>query len=284
MKMKHWQLVLLAVLVLTAALRADEAAPKASPTKTVRLLTVGNSFSNNATHYLEDLTRAAGHVLVHHRAAIGGGTMAQHWEKAQQHEQDPQDLRGLYTTQRSLKQELLAEPWDYITIQQASIRSHDIGTYRPYARQLYDYLRQHAPQAEILVHQTWAYRTDEPRFAVASPAPGEPATQEAMYRGLSKAYATIAAELKARRIPVGDAFYLADTDENGAAGLTRCLISLPQPIRPCPSRSTRCTWAGVGSSSRTERTNCGWTGTTPTRQASTWALACFTKCFFRRAR
>ena len=62
------------------------------------------------------------------------------------------------------------------------------------------------------MHQTWAYRRDDSRFAKPSGKPGEPATQEAMYQALSKAYATIAAELGARRIPVGDAFYLADTD------------------------------------------------------------------------
>jgi hypothetical protein len=63
-----------------------------------------------------------------------------------------------------------------------------------------------------LVHQTWAYRCDDPRFATKSPKPGEPATQEAMYRGLTNAYRTIVEELGARLIPVGDAFHRADTD------------------------------------------------------------------------
>ena len=35
--------------------------------KTVRLLTVGNSFSGNATHFLGDLAAAAGHKLVFRR-------------------------------------------------------------------------------------------------------------------------------------------------------------------------------------------------------------------------
>lgn len=184
----------------------------ASRVKTVRLLTVGNSFSQNATRFLGDLATNAGRVLIHHQAVIGGATMAQHLEKAAFHGQDPQDPRGFYTSKRSLKQELLAEPWDFVTIQQASLKSHDLATYRPSARELHDYLKRYAPQVKVLVHQTWAYRRDDPRFASAAPKPGEPATQEAMYQGLTRAYTAIAAELSARRIPVGDAFFLADTD------------------------------------------------------------------------
>ena len=183
-----------------------------TPLKTVRLLTVGNSFSGNATRYLDNLAAAEGYELIHHQASIGGGTMAQHWEKAQRHEQDPADPLGLYDTKRSLKQELLAERWDFVTIQQASMQSHDVSTYRPYAGYLRDYIKRYAPQARLLVHQTWAYRCDDPRFANKSERPGEPADQEAMYQGLTRAYKTIAAELGTQIIPVGDAFHLADTD------------------------------------------------------------------------
>ncbi len=182
------------------------------PAKTVRLLTVGNSFSQNATHYLGDLARAAGNVLVQHSAVVGGASLALHWEKAERFEKDPQDPGGLYSTKLSLKQELQAEPWDFVTIQQSSIRSHEVATYRPYAGQLHAYIKRHAPTAQVLVHQTWAYRCDDRRFSPTNTLAGEPLTQEAMYRGLAGAYRTIAAELGARLIPVGDAFHLADTD------------------------------------------------------------------------
>jgi hypothetical protein len=180
--------------------------------KTVRLLTVGNSFSQNATRHLDSLVKAAGHVLIHHPAAVGGASLQLHWDKAQQYEQEPQKTNGLYSTKRSLKQELQSEPWDFVTIQQASIRSHDITTYRPFAQQLFDYIKKNAPKAEVLIHQTWAYRCDDPRFAAKEPKPGEPRTQEEMYQGLTHAYRTIAAELGVRILPVGDAFHLADTD------------------------------------------------------------------------
>jgi hypothetical protein len=189
-----------------------ESTTQAKPAKTVRLLTVGNSFSQNASRFLGNLASASGNVLVHHQAVIGGATMAQHWEKVEQYEKDPRDQRGFYSSKRSLQQELRAEPWDFVTIQQASIHSHDVASYRPYAGQLYAYVKKYAPQAEVLLHQTWAYRCDDPRFAAASPKDGEPPTQEAMYQGLTRAYTTIAAELGVRLLPVGDAFHLVDTN------------------------------------------------------------------------
>lgn len=180
-------------------------------TKTVRLVTVGNSFSQNATRYLEDLVKAKGHVLIHRPLSIGGASMEVHWDKAQLHEKEPKNPKGLYG-KKSLREELMSEAWDYVTIQQASIKSHNIATYRPFARQLHDYIQKAAPKAKILIHQTWAYRVDDPRFTKETKTPGEPSTQKEMYDGLSQAYRTIAQELGAQIIPVGDAMYLADTD------------------------------------------------------------------------
>lgn len=185
---------------------ADDA-PQA---KTVRLLTVGNSFSQNATRYLADLANADGHTLIVRRCDIGGGSLQQHWQKAERHAADPTDKAGLYGTGRSLAQELVAEPWDVVTLQQYSFISHDPATYQPYAGQLHAFIKERAPQAAVLVHQTWAYRRDDPRFATERP--GQPATQQAMYESLRVAYESIAASLGARLIPVGDAFHAVDTD------------------------------------------------------------------------
>ena len=197
--------------VIGTTLAADDPTSPKPEAKTVRLLTVGNSFSANATRHLGDLAKAGGNVLIHQPIVVGGASLELHWGRAALHEKDPQDPAGLYG-KRSLKEQLAAQAWDFVTIQQASIKSHDLATYRPYAKQLHDHIKQHAPQAEVLIHQTWAYRCDDPRFAVAKPKAGEPATQAEMYRMLTDAYTTIADELGLRRIPVGDAFYLADTD------------------------------------------------------------------------
>jgi len=184
----------------------------AGEAKTVKLLTIGNSFSANATHYLGDLAKAGGHTLIHQPLVIGGASFQVHAEKAQKHEADPKDKAGLYTSGRGLKENLELQKWDYVTIQQASIKSHDFATYQPYAGWLRDYITKHAPQAKLLVHETWEYRKDDPRFS----KPGDLKSQEEMYAGLSSAYDKIATEFGARIIPTGDAFHLADTDPRWA--------------------------------------------------------------------
>ncbi|WP_397379299.1 DUF4886 domain-containing protein [Prosthecobacter sp.] len=184
----------------------------AGEAKTVKLLTIGNSFSANATHYLGDLAKAGGHTLIHQPLVIGGASFQVHAEKAQKHEADPKDKAGLYTSGRGLKENLELQKWDYVTIQQASIKSHDFATYQPYAGWLRDYITKHAPQAKLLVHETWEYRKDDPRFS----KPGDLKSQEEMYTGLRSAYDKIAAEFGARIIPTGDAFHLADTDPSWA--------------------------------------------------------------------
>jgi hypothetical protein len=179
----------------------------------VRLLTIGNSFSRNATSHLDDLSKAGGHTLIYRPLVVGGASLELHATRAQKHEADPEDRAGLFTKGRSLRDELSADRWDYVTIQQASIKSHDPATYRPYAAWLAAYIARHAPTAKLLVHQTWASRIDDPRFTKPNGKPGEPTTQEQMYLGLTNAYQSIAEELDAEVLPVGDAFYLADTDE-----------------------------------------------------------------------
>lgn len=180
--------------------------------KTVRLLTVGNSFSHNATHYLGDIAKANGDTLVLREDNIGGSSFDIHLKKLEVAEKDPSNKLGQYTNGHTLKDDLTKEKWDYITIQQASVKSHDVSTYRPYAKQLADFIRKHNPEATLIMHETWEYRVDDARFSVKAPKPGEPKSQDEMYQGLVKAYAAIAKELKVKLIPVGDAFHMANRD------------------------------------------------------------------------
>lgn len=187
--------------------------PGGAGPKTVRLLTVGNSFSGNACEYLGSLAKAGGKKLVWHQAGIPGGSIAQHLAKDAAFLKDSKDPDGRYSGSKlSLREELVAQPWDIITMQQASIKSHDLSTYRPHARELYEVIHSLAPKAEIMLHQTWAYRLDDARFASTNPPPGDPTSRQMMYEMLTRAYATIAAELNIKVIPVGDAFHLADAD------------------------------------------------------------------------
>jgi len=184
------------------------AADAAQDQKSVKILVVGNSFSGNALKHLKDIVKSDGScVLRYEHAMIGGCPLEKHFNLALKHEESPDAPEGkpykMGGKNVSLKEMLEAEKWQYVSIQQYSAYSFKIDTYRPSAANLVGYIRKYAPDAEILVHQTWAYREDSPLFK-------DGFAQADMYRDLTTAYHTIAAEIGAKRIiPVGDAFQLA---------------------------------------------------------------------------
>jgi len=174
--------------------------------KTLRVLKIGNSFSQNATEFLPQLAASQGHTLILGRAEIGGCSFKKHWELAEKNEANTDDPEGKPYSQKSLKQMLQSDKWDIVTVQQFSLHAPDLSTYRPYANKLADYIRLHAPQAKIWIHETWAYRADDKLFK-------DKMTQAQMYQSIHEAYATIAKEIQAERImPVATAFQNARKD------------------------------------------------------------------------
>lgn len=184
--------ILIAAALLTAL--------SAGASDTVKLLTVGNSFAVNSTKYLEDIAEASGCTLILGTANLGGCSLERHWNHAAAYEADPASSEGRPYSGRSLKQILESDDWDVVTLQQFSVISDDIETYRPYAQNLYDYIKKHAPDAEIMIHQTWAYRADDTkRFKGGM-------NQQKMHEAVRRNYHTIAKELGVRILPVGEAF------------------------------------------------------------------------------
>ena len=178
-------------------MNADNALTSA-PVKHVRLLAIGNSFSKNATRFLPEIVKTAGDQLTFQHICIGGCPLEKHWNNAVAFQ------KGSTQAMAAAWSVLAAEKWDVVTIQQYSMYSFQIGTYRPWGKRLYNYIKKYAPQTEIVFHQTWAYREDDRELF------NRKFTPEKMYRDLEHAYRTIAKELGIRRIiPVGDAFHLA---------------------------------------------------------------------------
>ena len=60
----------------------------------LRLFLIGNSFSQNATRYLPQLSKEAGHELVIGRAEIGGSSLQRHWDHAEAAERNQEDPNG----------------------------------------------------------------------------------------------------------------------------------------------------------------------------------------------
>lgn len=183
----------------------------------LRLLAVGNSFSLNATRRLPGLAAAAGRRLLPVNACIGGCDLERHARHAAAHEADPAGAEGRPYDGRSLRELLIQERWHIVTIQQASPKSFRAETFQPHADQLIAVIRRYAPRAEIVVHQTWAYRDDHHFWGMTGFGP------DRMYAGLRRAYDAFARSRGLRLIPGGDAMQAARLDPSWG------------PFRPDPS-------------------------------------------------
>lgn len=179
----------------------------------VRLFTIGNSFSQNTTKYLPRIAEEMGKELTIGRAVIGGSSLQRHWLAAEAYEANPDDPVGKPYNGKSLKTLLSEGTWDIVTMQQYSLHSSYVDTYRPYAQKLYNYIKSIQPTAEVVLHQTWAYRLDAKIFGLIDE--GVHATnQHEMWQKSRAAYHRIARELNVRILPVGDAFQEVSSDKN----------------------------------------------------------------------
>ena len=125
----------------------------------MNILTVGNSFSEDSGRYLHRIARADKFNLETINLYIGGCSLDSHFRNMMGDKKDyvltPNgEFSRFYVT---LKEALLNREWDYISIQQASLRSPDYETYQPFLNELVAYFRKMCPSAKIIIHQTWAY-------------------------------------------------------------------------------------------------------------------------------
>ena len=125
----------------------------------MKILCIGNSFSQNATRYLHEIAKADSEKLTVVNLFIGGCPLDRHFRNMLSEKAEYLFFfNGIDTGFKlSIKDALLSREWDYITVQQASHKSPKYETYQPYLNELAAYVRKCAPKAKVLVHQTWAY-------------------------------------------------------------------------------------------------------------------------------
>ena len=125
----------------------------------MKLLSIGNSFSQDAHRYLHKLATEAGFELETVNLFYGGCSLKQHWEFYEQNLAvlDIHFNGGTFEKKVSLKEALEADTYDVITLQQASHFSGIPKTYFPYLQKLANLIREKQPNAKIYFHQTWAY-------------------------------------------------------------------------------------------------------------------------------
>ena len=178
----------------------------------VKVLMIGNSFTASVLREAPNLAKAEGHRLDIVQCGIGGCPLERHWANVEK--SGDADFKPYFVDARfysagsklpervNVPEMLVADKWDIVTIQQASAKSAFYDTYQPYADKLIAKIRELAPQAEIVVQETWSYSPFHDRLAEWK------MSSKDMYEALRKAYAQLAAKHGLRTIPTGDAVQL----------------------------------------------------------------------------
>ena len=190
----------------------------------MKILSIGNSFSQDAHKWLYDICKSAGKEIYNVNLYYGGCTLYGHWnfyvnDKAEY----DYEIKGEPVRKISLKEALGLEKWDVITYQQASPNCGKYETYEPFLNDLHKIVREACPNAKFYIHKTWAYESDfvSPNFENYNN------DQKTMYDALCEANKKAAESIDAPIIPSGDVIqYLRDNTKefdykNGGLSLNR---------------------------------------------------------------
>ena len=133
--------------------------------KTIKILSIGNSFSDDATQWLGNILLDMGYDIYLGNLYIGGCSIDTHWKNAQSGEK-AYDYRtcqwGTWkSTKQSLEYGIKAQEWDIITVQQVSQNSGMPETFGN-LENLLDFIdaKKKNPNAKVYWHMTWAYESD----------------------------------------------------------------------------------------------------------------------------
>ena len=190
---------------------------KAQTDSIVRVLAIGNSFSQDAVEqYLWELANEAGVKMIIGNAYRGGQGFQSHWIDVTE-ANNTFEYRKVVGGKRSntprmaLADIITDEPWQYITFQQVSQESGLTSTFEPYLTELIAYTQglQTNPDAVYGYHQTWAYSHDSTHGGFANYGN----RQDVMYDSICQAvqYATAMHPELSFVVPSGTAIQNART-------------------------------------------------------------------------
>ena len=191
----------------------------------MKLLSIGNSFSQDAQRWLHQVAVANGFDLETTNLMIGGCSLETHWhhmtdgEAAYYLERNGEDVQQMIT----LPDALAMDEWDVITVQQVSSHSGRPQTFFPYLQELVAFVREKCPKAKIYYHQTWAYEIDSEH----GDFPYYNRDQKEMYRRICDCAEMAAKLIDATILPSGPVVqYLRENApefdyKNGALSLNR---------------------------------------------------------------
>lgn len=189
--------------------------------KELNILTVGNSFSVQMVRQLPPVASAVGCKANVTSLFIAGCPIRRHVENIRRERTDPDFRPYSVTTSTGAKERkgnvietLKSGKWDIVTIQQASPESWNPDSYQPWANELISTIREFAPDAKIVVHETWSYCKADKR--IFDPSTGSAGTwgfdQQGMYDRLRVNYAKLAKDNGFEVIPTGTAVQIFRKD------------------------------------------------------------------------
>ena len=136
---------------------------------TLRILAIGNSFSDDGTEYLPALLENLNVENVEvARLYVGGCTLEQHvnfYDNSEAaykfyHSKAGENKWVENPEKVTMQYALAMGEWDIITMQQASGFSGMSDSYTPYLDRLIEAVKKAQPQAELVWHMTWSYSSD----------------------------------------------------------------------------------------------------------------------------
>ena len=185
----------------------------------MKILSIGNSFSDDAQRYLHSIAAKEGIELETLNLCIPGCSLETHASMVKSgkagyfyHYNGDVECGDLI----SLQDGIAMRDWDIVTIQQVSTHSFKAETYYPYIHEVIAYVREKLPNAKIYVHQTWAYEHGCERVGKITDGKGA----EFMLAGIREAYSRAKKEIGAEAIiPSGELMELLYL--NGASKIYR---------------------------------------------------------------
>ena len=133
---------------------------------TLKILAIGNSFSDDTMEYVYQIAKDLGvENMVLGILYIGGCTLDTHWSCANEQKPSYEYRRntgsGWQTTKDTkMSTALMDENWDYVTIQQASPEAGDSASFT-HLDELITFARERVPKtAQLYWNMTWAYQGD----------------------------------------------------------------------------------------------------------------------------
>lgn len=121
----------------------------------MNVLCIGNSFSQDATRYLHQISDEKIYVR---NLYIGGCSLERHWSNIVNESADYEwQKNGRMLKTMSINEAVTKKKWDFITVQQVSQDSGIESTYEPFLTNIIEFLKEKCPNAEIVFHRTWAY-------------------------------------------------------------------------------------------------------------------------------